>query len=162
MWWSHQGEGSLKTQCVELFRLDRKCATLKCAFFLLWMKVLHYCSSMPREFSSFTVTHAHLWPWPTGPNWWTAVCVAGLPPGRCGLGTVRVGQGVYYSLAGSLDALDLPRLLPSSTAPAAHPPLSYRPAGTTQHKAAESTCRALNHLYRQACGNSQMTWWLHS
>lgn len=132
-----------------LFRLNNECATLKCFFLAVdnrsgSIHVLTYiCVSTFKNLIliwwQITFTHAHLWPRPSGPNWWTAVCVAGLPSGRGGLGTARVSQGVYVGLAGSLDALNLPRLLPSSTAPAAHPPLSYRPAGTTQHKPAEST-----------------------
>lgn len=68
--------------------------------------------------------------------------VAGLTPGWDGFGTVRVAQGVHVGLAGSLDALDLTCLLSSTTAPAARPPLSYRPAGTTQYNPAESTYKA--------------------
>lgn len=77
---------------------------------------------------------SYLWPRPCGPHRGTAVSVAGLPPGRCRLGTARVGQVVYVGLAAPPDTADLPRLLPSSAAPAAHPPLAHRPAGTTQEK----------------------------
>ena len=57
--------------------------------------------------------------------------VAGLPPARGGLHTPGVRQGVHVAVAGPLDALDLPRLIPSPTAPAARPPLPDRPAGVT-------------------------------
>lgn len=76
----------------------------------------------------------YLWPRPCGPHRGTAVSVAGLPPSRCRLGTARVSQVVYVGLAAPPDTADLPRLLPSSAAPAAHPPLAHRPAGMTQEK----------------------------
>lgn len=89
--------------------------------------------------TDFFFERVYLRPRPGGPDWRTAVRVAGLPPGQDRLDTLSVRQVSYVSLAGPLDALDRPRLLPSSTAPAACPPLSHRPAGMTQHKPAEST-----------------------
>lgn len=109
MWWSHHCLGS-------------NVGSLSCA----------------RSFLG-CIPKSYLWPRPCGPHWGAAVSVAGLPPGRGGLGAARVSLVVYVGLAGPLDALDVPRLLPSSAAPAAHPPLAYRPAGTTQQKPAEST-----------------------
>lgn len=156
MWLSHQGLGSLSNTVCGV--------SVYCSFqlfFLLWMKFLgciFLCAAKAVGHSficvntvknpilvcllQITFTHAHLWPRPSGPHWGTALSIAGSLPVWGGLGTVRVSQGVYVGLAGSLDALDLPRLPSSSTAPAAYPPLSYRPAGTTQHKPAESTCTA--------------------
>lgn len=126
------------------------CTTLK-QFFSCWRKlssksnILTYICEGTLDVLILTwqryiiFTWAYLWPWPGGPDWWTAVCVAGLPPCRGGLGAARVSQVVHVGLAGPLDTLDMPHLLPSSTALATNPPLSYRPAGTTQHKPAEST-----------------------
>lgn len=100
----------------------------------------------------FFFLQAYLRPRPGGPHWRTAVRVAGLLPSQGRLDALSVRQVSHASLAGPLDALDRPRLLPSSTAPAACPPLSHRPAGMTQHKPAESTSGLLNHSFRRPPG----------
>lgn len=69
-------------------------------------------------------SNIYLRPRPRAPHWWAAVCAAGLPSGRGGLGALRFSQGVCVDLAGSLGTLDLTRLYSSSAAPAARPPLA--------------------------------------
>ena len=137
MCWSHQRPGSLNRTVCDFGEL---------CFLLLIITTTHSDLNLWR--------FSYLWPWPSGPDRWTAVCAAGLPPIRGGLGAVGVSQVGNVGPAGPLDTLDLPRLLPSSTAPAAHPPLSHRPAGTTRERPAESTSSS-------SITNSDKSAWIH-